>query len=270
MEDIKRGDRMNRNLQRPLLLTAAMLALSGCGGGGSGGSNSVDTSPGGVFSADVTTNTPKLALVTEAGAGWLYDDATDRAFRFTLDVAHAVAQADGSAALSGTITSYDGSSGAALSSGTLQATVKGHAGPLTLSYTLGSGSGNYNLTYSSFLYQQPSMLSLVVGSYAPGASKGSAQLASASIDAAGNFSASDAAGCSYAGTVAVVDPVYNAYQINGITQSGGGACSATGLSGQAVVIPAAPATTSTPATPQQLTFSIANANQQLISTLIRH
>ncbi|MDB5987122.1 MAG: hypothetical protein JWR16_2175 [Nevskia sp.] len=268
MEDNKWGDIMNRNLLRPLLLTAAMVLLNGCGGGGGSGiSVAVDTSPGGVFSADTTTVTPKLALITEAGAGWLYDESTHRGFAFTLDVAHAISQSDGTTQLSGTITAYDETSGAPVSTGTLQATVKGHAGPLTLSYALAnSTSGSYTLSYESVLYEQPSGLSFVVGSYTPsasGATGGSAQLTSVTISGTGGFAASDTAGCSYAGTIAAVSSVYNAYQLSGISQTGTG-CSATGLGGQAVVIPA------TATVAQQLTLSIANASQQLAATLTRH
>jgi len=265
MKDTKRSLAVNRKsmmrVNLRLLLTSIAAAsaslLAGCGGGGS---SQIEPLGGQFFSG--TGSTAIYTLVTEAGNGFLIDQPANFIFSFALDTPPGMPEPASTLALSGTITQYNETTGALISSGTVQASLQ-RGTSISMTYTLASGkTGSYTLPYVSYPYEQPSSLAIVAGSYSAAsatAATGASQIAAVTIDSMGNLSGSDNAGCSYSGTVTVVNPIYNAYQLNNITET----CSSstiTGLAGQAIITPLIyrPGGSTAP----QLTLSISNGMQQ--------
>jgi len=264
MKDIKRSLSVNRksmmrlNLRLMLTSIAGVVAslLAGCGGGGG---SQIEPLGGQFFTG--TGGTAVYTLVTEAGNGFLIDSQSNFLFSFALDTPPSSPEPASTLTLRGTITQYNETTGALISSGTAQVSLQ-RGTSIALTYTLASGkTGSYSLPYVSYPYEQPSSLAIVAGSYtaASAAAAGASQIASLTIDSMGNLTGSDNAGCNYTGTVTVVNPIYNAYQLNNVTE----ACSSTtitGLAGQAIITPLIyrPGGSTAP----QLTLSISNGTQQ--------
>jgi hypothetical protein len=264
MNDIKHSLAASRKFMMPvnlrLMLTsifgASASLLAGCGGDGA----QIEPLGGQFFSG--TGGTAVYTLVTETGHGFLIDGPGNFLFSFALDTPPSTPEPANTLALSGSITQYNETTGALISSGTAQVSLQ-RGTSIALTYTLASGkTGSYNLPYVSYPYEQPSSLAIVAGSYSAAsanAATGASQIASLTIDSTGNLTGSDNAGCSYTGTITVVNPIYNAYQLNGITET----CSSstiTGLAGQAIITPLIyrPGGSTAP----QLTLSISNGMQQ--------
>src|SRR5204863_6571431 len=89
-------------------------------------------------------------------------------------------------------------------------------------YSINGETGAYYAQYNALIYEQPSSLGAVAGTWAIRNAAGAA-VGSLQVSASGSFSGSDDAGCHYTGTVSLIDTRYNAYRVNLTVSSCGAA-----------------------------------------------
>lgn len=202
---------------KKLLLCFALL-LSACGGGG-GGDNGPDQSPGGVYTGTFHSNAanvtfPVKGIVAESGRFFFVDLDNGPLYQGS-------GNADGD--------QFDGFfrafapggfefvNGEQVTSGPILGTID-ERNTLTGTYRAeGGDTGTFSLTYVPAEYEIASSLSLLAGSWR---SVEDGFTTNITIAASGTFTGNDSAGCTYTGTVAIIDPDYNAYNVSAIQRCG--------------------------------------------------
>jgi hypothetical protein len=80
-------------------------------------------------------------------------------------------------------------------------------------YAMPHETGQYYAKYDGAIYEQPSSLAAVSGSWTirnlSGAATGTLR-----VNGNGSFSGSDISGCGYSGVISIIDSRYNAYRVN--------------------------------------------------------
>jgi hypothetical protein len=74
-------------------------------------------------------------------------------------------------------------------------------------------TGEYYAQYDPAIYEQPSSLAAVSGSSTIRNLSGAA-IGTLSVNGNGSFFGSDTSGCSYSGTIVIIDTRYNAYRVS--------------------------------------------------------
>jgi hypothetical protein len=205
---------------------ALTLVLIACGpseapitdtGSSSPGSGPVgNASPGGVFTgtltpAGTTTGDTLDGLITENGDGFLVDTTHPAVYRLTPTVSGDTLTAPfmgyepkGSTFADGTTTE----------TGTFTGTVQSRDA-ISGSYTAQSNaSGSYSLSYVASLYQVPTPLTTLAGTYQfTLTSSTTTDTVTLTIDSTGALTGSDTENCTYSGTVTIPDPQFDAQQV---------------------------------------------------------
>jgi hypothetical protein len=235
------GEYMRRRVGGAVLLL--VLALAGCGGGGSAGDPIQGASPGGIWRGSETAGGLAITgLVTESGLAD-FIRADDAQFVGQLSTTNELLSGAGEAFAQAGNTFPDGSThGEWQISGTLQER-NSIASQLTLTTDNGTTTqATLDLVFDP-LYDQPSSLAAVSGSYVPPG--GGFAL---SIDATGGLQLSDLI-CQTSGHIVIIDPTYNVYQVTMTsTCDHGGTSTASGL-----------ATLDASLSPQQLLIGVTGA-----------
>ena len=196
-----------------LVLVAATMGLCACGGGGGGSGGSTppatsNASPGGIWQGtDPLTSQSLVGLVTEAGAfHFIEANGTQYIGSVTVTGTSFTGSFDGYTAAGTTFA--DGSThGTGTMSGTVQARSSFQAATQFRTDNGSSTSDTLSLTFDS-LYNTPSSLAAIAGNYTD-ANTGTPITISSSGTV---FGQSAATGCVINGTVAIIDPSYDAYQ----------------------------------------------------------
>ncbi len=211
---------MHFRMSRSATALAALLAgaaLSACGGGGLGagmGSSPVPTtaSPGGIWrGTDPYTGDPLLGIVTETGQ-FTFIRTTDGAqYVGGLSAAGTALSGSFTGVLPVGETFQDGSTfGSGTISGTFAAQQSISAGiSFTTAGNTNLGSNPLSLTFDS-LYDVGSSLAAIAGSYVD-----SASVSVVNVNANGAIFIQDGAtGCAVNGLAGLIDPAYDAYQVD--------------------------------------------------------
>lgn len=211
------------------LLACLALALSACGGGG-GGDHSVPTlSVGGVYfgnlgSASSSYSQMVLGLVAEDGRTFLISLGEGARYSGRL-----TARGD---TFTGKLRGYLPEGGEAVFANgrhTVDALFNGtilEREQLEGTHTLQGAQGTFTLNYSPEDYDRPSSLSLLAGGWDSFMDDEPLRW---DITPAGNITGTSAYGCSYTGTVSIIDPGYNMYGLQVTRVCSGVAASLNGL-----------------------------------------
>lgn len=203
-----------------ILIITTLFTACGGGGGGTSTTNSgnqnppppPDAKPGGFYTgsfiSDVTGDAVRVdGLILETGEAMFLSDYGIYTAMFVTDEDAVDAEFE-AFALWGT--TWDGIN--SYLHGNIDATVSERAG-INGTYTLGSDSGTFSLTYDANIYEHESSLSNLSGTWGYQV-PATGYTTSTSIDADGNFFGQDNAGCTFQGTLSVVNGNYNAYRLS--------------------------------------------------------
>jgi hypothetical protein len=196
-----------------LLLLLTLLIISACGGGGGGSSSSTPATQS-IAGIWIGTSTSNVLHSTSNVTGIIAESNIARFASTTTGAQYSGVVTVIGNSFSSTATAYapfgymflDGS----------------HVGPVNISGTFTSkasmsgtydgvgDTGTFSLTYSS-VYDRPSSLTATAGTWA-GVVSGYTN--TITIDSSGNISGNSTSGCSYTGTVSIIDSSYNTYMVN--------------------------------------------------------
>lgn len=248
---------MKKQLLAMVIAATGLFGLAGCGGGGGGGAAPAPVSQAidGIWIGTLTS-TPvaqtfgiigviapnhQLRFISTAGVQY-FGRAAVAGNRVTAAVT-GIAPA-GFIFLSGGNTTTGNISGTVVASTSLNGT-----------YTAINDSGTFSLTYSP-TYNRPASLSLLAKTWTGAISSGG--IATITISPGGVISGTDTMGCSYAGTVSVIDPAKNIYNAT-VTAS---VCAPTATyTGYAILQDVAPGTNN------QIDFIVGNATRSVFGAL---
>jgi hypothetical protein len=223
-------DHSEQGAVRALFLASCIL-LSACGGGSGGGGSGGGSSggkppnPGGIFNGNLTQNgnsVPLMAFIDENGTAMALELLPDQVV-IVPAVAPNTITPDSNGNFTLNYDAYDNQgSGLCMSSldpGTIKAVLTARTS-IVGSVTSGCANGSaVSLAYDAPNYERPASLGTIAGTYVlayyGGRQRytvGTLYQATITIGAAGAISGSDGS-CSYGGTVSVVDPAYNMYDV---------------------------------------------------------
>jgi len=196
---------------RKLIAVCCALLLSACGGGG-GGESGPPQSPGGVYTGTFHSNAanvtfPVKGVVSEAGRFFFVDLDNGPIYQGAgntkgdkYDGFFKAFAPDG----------FEFINGDAVTEGPILGTID-ERGTLIGTYRAqGGDTGTFNLTYVPAEYEIASSLGLLVGTWN---STNDGVTSTITIAASGKFTGTDSDGCTYSGTVSLVDPDFNAYHV---------------------------------------------------------
>lgn len=244
-------------MKKSLVAAASALLLAACsdGLGGSSGTPTPNTDPGGYYEGTLdnsfTGSTDTLVgLIDDNGKGVFIDETNFAVLRITRLV---VSGND----IAGDLQAYaaPGSqfpNGSSVDAGTFVGSVAEHSSASGSATLDGGAADAFSLTYESSLYQLGASFTTIAGSYNFQAqTTAGTDSGTFTVDSNGTFSGSDTLGCTISGLAIIPNAAYNAYELSGST-----VCPATTIdfTGLATYAPASGGT------PAQLTLEYDNGS----------
>lgn len=197
---------------KPIGFILLLSALAACGGGG-GGSDPVPSGETG-NNSDANANGIWLGTLTVNGsdsdlAGLFYKGELFFGSTFGFGELYEGSYSVSGNQITGDLNVYDENYGSRINTATFSGNVS-EKSKITADYSSAASSGSFSLDYDA-LYGRNSSLNVITGIFS--FSDGTGYTLTITIQNDGTFDGSDTNSCAYAGTVGIVDPAINVYDV---------------------------------------------------------
>lgn len=200
-------------MRLPALLCVAV--LSACGGGGDAPAPPVvNASPGGIWEGVVDSSATApinvSGVIAENGDGIFIEDNLQAIYALTATVS-------GGSNLTAPYTGYAAQgfvfpNGLTKTTGTITATIQGRQS-IVGTYSGQSETGTVNVVFDGATYNRDSSLALMVGTWRTVLDGVQITIA---IQGNGSYTGTSTDGCSYSGSVFIINPQFNAYGVDNV------------------------------------------------------